>query len=149
MWYATTRKWIKIEGSYEPIYEISYAQSGDGISWRREAKQLLRPKSKYEVNTRPTVIMINGYYHMWFCYRDVFDFRPGGNGQYKIGYAYSYDMVNWIRDDSLAGIGLSDSGWDSEMMAYPYVLSVGSKIYMFYNGNEFGRYGFGYAELCA
>ncbi len=64
-----------------------------------------------------------------------------------MGYAFSEDLNNWTRDDEKAGIKLSSSGWDSEMQAYPFVEKTGEKIYLFYNGNEFGKYGFGYAIL--
>ena len=64
-----------------------------------------------------------------------------------MGYAYSDDLINWTRDDSQAGISISESGWDSEMIAYPHIVKIDEKYYMFYCGNEFGREGFGYAEL--
>ena len=83
---------------------------------------------------------------MWFCYRSSNDFRDG-IGSYKIGYAYSLDLINWIREDSLAGISLSNEGWDSKMICYPYVVETKYGIYMFYNGNGFGKSGFGYAIL--
>ena len=41
----------------------------------------------------------------------------------------------------------SESGWDSKMIAYPHVTQIGNKYYMFYCGNDFGKEGFGYAEL--
>ena len=64
-----------------------------------------------------------------------------------MGYAESYDLVNWIRDDSKAGIEASNEGWDSEMVCYPHVVEVEGKYFMFYCGNGFGQGGFGYAEL--
>jgi hypothetical protein len=64
-----------------------------------------------------------------------------------VGYAYSYDAVNWFRDDENVGIELSKEGWDSEMMHYPHVFNVNGQHYMIYNGNEFGKYGFGIAKL--
>jgi hypothetical protein len=83
---------------------------------------------------------------MWFCYRGTQDFRDGRDS-YRIGYAWSHDLINWTRNDDGAGIELSSGGWDSRMIAYPCVVRVGEKILMFYAGNGFGRDGFGYAEL--
>ena len=83
---------------------------------------------------------------MFFCYRNSLNFR-GKEGGYRIGYAYSLDMLHWTRDDSKAGIDISQDGWDSEMIAYPHVFELNDKIYMFYLGNNVGRYGFGLAEL--
>ena len=83
---------------------------------------------------------------MWFCFREINDFRDGANS-YRIGYAFSYDKINWHRDDKLAGIDVASQGWDSKMIAYPYVVKHNDLLYMFYNGNGFGRSGFGYATL--
>lgn len=91
--------------------------------------------------------MINGRYHMIFCFRKAYDFRYNPENSYRLGYAYSDDLVNWIRDDSLVGIERSASGWDSEMMCYPNLFSCGGSIYLLYNGNEFGKNGFGLAKL--
>jgi hypothetical protein len=33
------------------------------------------------------------------------------------------------------------------MQCYPHVFECDGKVYLLYNGNEFGRYGFGLAEL--
>lgn len=45
--------------------------------------------------------------------------------------------------DNEVGITISESGWDSEMVAFPYIVDN----YMFYSGNGFGREGFGYATI--
>jgi hypothetical protein len=41
---------------------------------------------------------------------------------------------------------VSDSGWDSEMVCYPYVFKHNDNIYMLYNGNRYGLSGFGIAR---
>ena len=147
MWYATVLEWLEIEGKKkEPVYQIVFARSRNGKDWESNETPLLNSVYEKEASGRPTVIKINDMYHMWFCYRNVLDFRTGGKGAYRIGYAYSKDKLNWTRNDANAGIDLSIVGWDSEMMAYPYVIKVKNKLFMFYNGNEFGKYGFGFAE---
>jgi hypothetical protein len=32
-------------------------------------------------------------------------------------------------------------------MCYPHLCSSEGRVFLLYNGNEFGRHGFGYAEL--
>ena len=54
---------------------------------------------------------------------------------------------DWIRLDEQAGIDVSESGWDSEMIEYAYVFLHKDKTYMIYNGNEYGTSGFGLAIL--
>ena len=83
---------------------------------------------------------------MFFSYRYGANYRTKEFG-YRIGYAYSDNMYHWQRNDDLAGIDISDYGWDSEMISYPHVFKVDGKIHMFYLGNQVGKYGFGWAEL--
>ena len=66
--------------------------------------------------------------------------------QYRLGYAVSEDGIKWARRDSSVGIDVSDSGWDSEAVTYPFVFEHGGQQYMLYNGNGYGRTGFGIAE---
>ncbi len=48
-----------------------------------------------------------------------------------------------------ADIDVSAEGWDSETVCYASVIAVQSRILMLYNGNDYGRTGFGIAELVA
>lgn len=145
-WYATGLDWIEVNGQLESRYQIRYAKSEDGIHWLRDNKPVLPPVYADEANTRPMVIQLGDRWHMWYCYRNCRDYRDGP-GSYRIGHAWSTDGSTWVRDDAHAGIEPSASGWDSLMQAYPYVVRVGEKVYMFYNGNGFGRTGIGYAML--
>ncbi len=99
-----------------------------------------------EAQASPDVILRDGRYHMFFCYRRSAHFRGRENG-YRIGYAVSEDLLHWQRDDSKAGIDVSEEGWDSEMISYPHVFELDGEIYMFYLGNQVGREGFGLARL--
>lgn len=83
---------------------------------------------------------------MLFGYRGITDFRDGTNS-YRIGYAWSANLTDWTRADAQAGIDPSSTGWDSRMMAYPYVVSVSGRTLLFYNGNGFGQTGIRCAEL--
>jgi len=84
---------------------------------------------------------------MWFSYRGSRSFRSDPAATYRIGYAESPDGVRWRRDDAEAGIGLSESGWDSLMIEYPFVYRHGGQTFLLYNGNGFGESGIGYAVL--
>lgn len=144
MWYASSTGFVEVEGKPEPLYEIKYAQSSDGIVWQRDNLTCIIPKDPYEANARATVIREEGYYKMWYAYRGSFDYRDGEDS-YRIGYAESRNAVDWQRKDDRAGISFSESGWDSTMQTYPHVVDVNDKRYLFYNGNGFGRTGIGYA----
>lgn len=64
---------------------------------------------------------------------------------YRIGYAESDDGKRWTRIDEAVGFDVSPEGFDSEMICYPHVVQHENRLYMFYNGNGFGREGIGLA----
>jgi predicted GH43/DUF377 family glycosyl hydrolase len=147
MWYSTGLGWIDHAGAAESIYVLVHATSADGIHWTRNGVPCVQPIVENECQTNPSVIRIGERYQMWFCYRYGADFRNADRG-YRIGYAWSDDLVVWHRDDSLGELLPSDDGgWDSQMVCYPCVVEVDDKLYMFYSGNYFGQTGFGYAVL--
>lgn len=147
LWYIAGRKWKVIDGRAEPVYKIRMASSPDGINWTKLNQDLIPSRiEEDEAQASPDVFYSNGTYHMFFCYRYSSHYRGKENG-YRIGYASSNDLINWERDDSKAGIDVSTEGWDSEMISYPHVFELDSKIYLAYLGNQVGRYGFGLAEL--
>ena len=147
LWYVSGRKWIRTEGKPEPVYKIRMASSDDGINWVKHGKDLIVDKlGENECQACPDVLLHDGKYHMFFSYRDIHNYKTREGG-YRIGYAESSDMTAWTRNDAMAGMSVSETGWDSEMASYPHVFMVDGKTYMLYQGNELGRHGFGLAEL--
>jgi predicted GH43/DUF377 family glycosyl hydrolase len=147
LWYISGRKWIIVNGRSEPIYKIRMASSSDGILWAKLNKDIIESRiEEDEAQASPDVFYANGKYHMFFCYRYSRHYRSKKNG-YRIGYAYSTNLTDWVRDDTKVGIDLSDQGWDCEMLSYPHVFELDGKTYLAYLGNEVGRYGFGLAVL--
>jgi len=146
MWYTSGTNWHKLNNKYEHTYDIKYAYSKDGINWTRNYDIAVRQKNKFEAITKPSVIRIGKKYYMWYCYRGSKSFRSGKDS-YRIGLSVSSDLKNWKRLDSESGIKRSKTGWDSRMTAYPAVIRIKDRIIMIYNGNDFGKEGFGYAIL--
>lgn len=139
-WYGGGSYFSQGENKTLPVYDVRYLESSDGKSIPNSGRIILKTKeNEYRVG-RPFVIKNNGMYQMFYGYSS--EVKP-----YQLGYAYSIDGINWTRDDENIGIELSKNGWDSEMMAYPCVLNINKKTYLFYNGNNYGIDGFGYAEL--
>jgi len=151
MWYIFGTDWKKYTADAGPdrIYKIGHATSLDGIEWVKEEARRIIPDQlgPDESQALPTVIKIDHCYHMFFCYRESFDFRRTKGRGYRIGHAYSEDLSNWIRVDETVIPQGSPGDWDSDMQCYPHVFECDGKVYLLYNGNEFGRYGFGLAEL--
>ncbi|MCD0459918.1 glycoside hydrolase family protein [Roseiconus lacunae] len=147
LYYIAGRKWIIDHGRPEPVYKIRVATSDDGLQWKKENRDLIPPRIEDdEAQASPDVIFSNGRYHMFFCYRRSRDYR-GHAGGYRIGYASSHDALHWERDDTRAGIDVSETGWDSEMISYPHLADIDGTTYMFYLGNQVGKHGFGVARL--
>lgn len=149
MFYIYGVRWINDEnGIPQRVYKIAQATSEDGINWNRNSKVIIQDSiDENECQALPTVVKHNGLYHMYFCYRNAFGFREDTSKAYRIGYAYSENLIDWTRDDENAGITNSTDDWDSEMMCYPIIFECNQQIYLLYNGNNFGKDGFGLAKL--
>jgi len=151
MWYIFGTGWKKysVDASPERTYKIGHAVSRDGISWtKEEARQIVSDRlGADESQALPTVIELAGRHHMFFCYRESSDFRTNKERAYRIGHAHSDDLIDWTRDDDQLRLDGSPGEWDSDMQCYPHVFECDDTVCLLYNGNEFGRYGFGLATL--
>jgi hypothetical protein len=147
MWYISCTEWKIINNYPEPKYHIKYAESYNGVDWIKNGKICIDYDDFTEAIGRPCVIREDKIYQMWYSYRRITNYRSSKDNSYRIGYAESLDGINWERKDNLVGIETSDEGWDSEMMEYCHVIDINGKKHMFYNGNGFGKTGFGYAVL--
>ena len=138
MWYGSTISWNS--SNEEMIHVIKYAESVDSKIWNKKGTAIPWTLGIAQAFSRPTVLKDLEKYHMWFSYRE------GGGDKYKIGYAHSEDGRNWS-NFLRQGLSTSNEGWDSEMVCYPFVFKHNDEIYMLYNGNDYGREGFGLAIL--
>ncbi len=147
LWYIAGRNWKMVDGRAEPVYKIRMANSDDGLRWNKVGKDLIESRLEAdEAQASPDVFFANGKYHMFFCYRYSSHYRGKANG-YRIGYASSTNLIDWVRDDSKAGIDVSEEGWDAEMISYPHVFALDGQTWLAYLGDQVGRFGFGLALL--
>ncbi len=146
MYYLSCIGWKSMDDRVEPLYHIKYALSNDGVSWKQEANVAVDLEGDEGGLVSAAVVKENDAYRMWYGVRKDHGYREDSSKSYKIGYAESSDGLKWERKDNFAGIEPSKDGWDSEMISYPYVVELNERKLMFYNGNGFGRTGFGYAE---
>lgn len=151
MWYIFGTGWKRFSADMpaDRTYKIGHAVSRDGVNWvKEEARQIIVDRlGTDECQALPSVIEINGRYHMFFCFRQSSDFRNNRDRGYRVGHAYSDNLLNWTRDDERPMLDVSPGEWDSDMLCYPHVFECNGEVYLLYNGNEFGRYGFGLAVL--
>lgn len=141
MWYVSGTGWRRVAGEPQHRYHIRYAESADGVAWRRAGVVCIdyAADAEYALG-RPCVVKDPDGYRMWYCYR---------GDAYRIGYAESDDGLRWVRRDDVVGIDVSPQGWDSGMVAYPFVFDFEGVRYMLYNGNDYGRTGIGLAVAVA
>ncbi len=149
MWYISGQKCEYIHGYPEPYYDCRVAVSEDGIKWTPTGDVALPFDDFLHAVGRPSVFFEDGIFKMYYSYRHTRDYRTDRNQSYRLGYAESKDGFKWERKDDLVGIHKSDNpnDFDYEMIDYAYCYEHNNKKYLLYNGNGFGRAGFGYAIL--
>ncbi len=137
MWYGSNLTWGRDRADMSHV--VKHCTSTDGIRWVRNGSTSIGfyHPGEYAI-ARPCVLRDSQLFRAWFAWR---------GDSYQLGYAESHDGVHWTRRDELVGISPSDSGWDSEMICYPAVFDAHGTRWMFYNGNGYGRTGFGLARL--
>lgn len=147
MWYLTGTKWLLDEGKPESVFQIAHATSADGIAWNRDGRLIIPTLSADECQDIFLPFFLDGRWHAVFAYRRPIGFRTGPASMYRLGYAWSEDLAHWTRDDAQLGIDMSATGWDSQMMCSSQAIDLDGRILLFYCGNQFGREGFGIAEM--
>jgi len=140
MWYMGGDEWVHIGDKELPKYNMRYMESADGCDWSTKSKICMHTRNGEHGFGRPSVVKENGIYKMWYSIRTV-------SKGYRMGYAESEDGIHWKRKDDEVGIDVSESSWDSTMIAFPEIIDVNGKRYMFYNGNNYGETGVGVALL--
>jgi hypothetical protein len=147
MWYISCTGWQSVNQHPEPAYHVKYAESSDGIHWRKTGHVCIDYDEFTQAIGRPCVYFDAGIYKMFYSFRSIVSYRTDPELSYRIGYAESTDGLDWIRKDNEVGIARSAAGWDSEMMEYCHIYRNNGNTLLFYNGNGFGKSGFGYAVL--
>jgi hypothetical protein len=142
-WFTSCVSWKPTPDGPKHYYRLEYAESVDGITWPRTGVVAIDFRDEFEYALGvPRVLRDGGIYQMWFCARAT-DTCP----TYRLQHAISPDGITWVRQEGLAGIDVSPSGWDSEMICYPFIFDHRGERYLLYNGNAYGKTGFGIAVL--
>jgi hypothetical protein len=140
-WYGAGHEFRPGRRKLLPVYDIRQMDSPDGLAFP-DAGEVAVPLGAPEEHRvgRPFVVRHGPGWRMYF---------GAGTEEttYRLTFADSADGRHWRRHDGLLGLDVSSSGWDSEMVAYPAVVTTGAGTFLFYNGNGYGRDGFGVAVL--
>jgi hypothetical protein len=137
MWYGSHLEW-GAEG-LAMRHAIKEAESADGVVWQRDGAPVLIPGGGKEYAlSRPCVVRDADRFRMWYSRRYK---------TYRLGYAESDDGRIWERRDEVLRVVGPAGEWEREAMAYPSVFDCAGRRYMLYNGEGYGRTGFGLAIL--
>ena len=151
MWYIFGQRWSRERPDAAPdrVYKIGHAISPDGVHFVKDDGVPVLPDAMGpdECQALPSVVRFGGAWHMVFCYRDIHGFRTDPARGYRIGYAHSPDAKTWQRDDAALGLGGTPGAWDADMQCYPHLCVVQGEMLLLYNGNAFGKDGFGLAKI--
>lgn len=143
LWYVAGSEWTELEGKSMPVYDVRYAESQDGVLWPSEGEvQIAVSKPDEHGFGRPCVIAKPGG-----GYRMFYSVRRRSLSAYRMGYAESPDGREWTRMDDQLGLDVTPGSFDSDAIMYAAPLDVDGTLYVFYNGNDFGRDGFAVARL--
>lgn len=139
VWYGGGNYFQSHQNKTLPVYDIRYMESSDGINFPQKGSTVLSNGHAEHRVGRPYVIKRNEKYFMFFG-------ASTPEIPYRLAYAISENGLDWKREEDI-GLTYHQNDFDSGMSAYPSIIELEGKTYMIYNGNEYGKYGFGYAEL--
>jgi hypothetical protein len=146
MWYLSCLNWIEFNGLIEPTYDIKYAESTNGIDWDPKGIVCISLDDEEGGISSCRIIKNNNKYFMWYSVRNKIEYRENVNNSYRIKTAESLDGIFWEKNEEIDLDITETSTWDNKMVCYPFIIEDGNKLVMFYNGNDFGKTGIGYAK---
>ena len=115
--------------------EIGYATSIDGYNWVKDPVNPVFYKGAggtWDSSSVafPSVVYDGLEYHLWYTGKDA-----GGN--FAIGYANSYDGINWTKysNNPILTPGTSGS-WDDLLISAPRIIKINDTFRMWYWGSD-------------
>lgn len=141
MWFGSHVHWGPKD--MEMLHVVRHARSRNLLDWivsEQVAVDVAGQTASQEFAiSRPWVLAeADGSFSMWYARRF---------GKYCLGYATSVDGKEWLRRDDQLSFAGAPEPWEIAERTYPCVFDLGANRYMLYNGNGYGREGFGLAML--
>lgn len=136
IWYGNTLK--KDAGNGDMLHTIHLSILKSDNSLEHKGQVIDYEIGKSQAFSRPTILEHNGTLNMLYSVRGI-------STNYRIKRVVSNDGFTWEKADFQL-IGTNHLG-EQEMQCYPYLITIADKVFLFYNGNEYGRSGMGIAIL--
>lgn len=149
MWYVAGIGWRLVNGELMLVNEIRTTRSLDGVIWDPRSERAVGPWSPDIVGLgRPWLVETKEGRRLLVSRRGETHREPGNE-------AYRLVSIAADREGSFSGAeepvlftnSPASGDFDSWMQCYACVVPKGRDFVMFYNGNDFGRDGFGWASL--
>ena len=135
MYLTSNTEWKKKHKVSTPRYLIKSSISSDGINWKHEDNEVIGFQNRNETAiTRPWIIEYKKKDIMFFSLKKK---------QYEIETAI-YKNKKWVRK-RMFKFSKKSNKFDSDSQEYSTILKFKDKYVMFYNGNNYGKDGIGYA----
>ena len=140
LFYTSFRDWLPLGNKFSPSYSIKSAYSEDGISWSRQEGFILDGQNSSDCICRPSIIKMNEYFHMWYCFREK-------DKDYQIAKATSKNGLDgWSSDKSFTfPVDLNNFG--DQGQSYPTAFLFRDQIIVIHAGPEYGKLGLGAIAL--
>ena len=140
MWYETCEGWYESAGKQHACMNLKYASSNNGVTWTRSHRSFRGSTGHNDTYySSPTIVEVGDHLNMWYSFKE--------NGNYRIGFATSADGLEWSKQNGKACLSVSRSAWENREVTYPFVFRHLQNHYILYNGNDYGKTGFGLAKL--
>jgi hypothetical protein len=142
------------DGRYEPLYTVKYAYSKDLIQWNRPSEFVMPQEyDAYEFCfSHPSFVKLEcGNYLVMACIRSSVNYRDIPESAYRIVWGITRNLNSVERIEAVVyetqKISKDDCQHFKSMQAYPSLFLMDDKIMVLFNGNSFGRSGFGIASV--
>ena len=137
MFYTSNLYWKKKNNIPYPRYIIKRCTSTNGINWKVNGEKIINFQNEKEsAITRPWIIQIKKKNIMFFSLkREKYTIRTCVQNKKSIWKRIK--LFNFIENKKVV--------FDSVSQEYSSIIKHKNKLYMFYNGNEYGKFGIGLA----
>jgi hypothetical protein len=145
MVYTSLLPWTCHGGRWESAYALKSAESHDGLNWQPGRWLFGEAPEGGRAAVRSTLAQVAGRRLLLYCERSVLGFREAGDGAYSLRCAA-------LQGEDFVSLGevalLPRPEWAREMCAYPWCFEAADgQTWVLFNGNSFGRDGFGLGQL--
>ena len=138
MWYGSTVTWDS--GNGEMLHILKEKRSKDGTNFISSNSVIPFKMDQAQAFSRPSIVKYNNRNLMAYSYR-------GSNDKYKIGFVWLDDFSTATQVGGIPAFLPSREYWENEMVEYPSLFVRNKKLFMLYNGNDYGKTGIGITEI--